>query len=34
MLINIAMSNVYVNNEQWSVVKMKVPYDIKFLALI
>jgi len=34
MLRNIAMSNVYVNNERWSVVKMKTPYDIRFLALV
>jgi len=34
MLRNIAKSYVYVNNEWWSVVKMKTPYDIRFFALI
>lgn len=28
------MFGVYVNNEYWSVAKMKTPYDIKLLAFI
>jgi hypothetical protein len=34
MFQHIALLGTYVNGEQWSVDKMKNPYDILFLALV
>jgi hypothetical protein len=34
MFKNIALHGAYISLEQWSVSKMKSPYDIKFLAII
>jgi hypothetical protein len=34
MFKNIALHGTYISSKQWSVSKMKSPYDIKFLAII